>query len=317
MLILIVALLIMLIVLFAQFGSTYHTQVKVMRRFFKNKGVAPEDYRARTGRINDIDYQSVFPHGQLDLYTANDAANPQPIVVWVHGGGYVGGDKTCIESWAYILAAELKAAIASINYCPAPEQHYPGPLIQLSEALRFLTDNSARFGLDPERIFIGGDSAGAQIASQYAALVCSEPYRNTVKIHPPIAKSQLKGVLLCCGFYNMDTVIKSHFPAIKTFMWAYTNQKKLAKFDRKDEMSVIRHIDADYCDVFITCGNADPFIGQAREMTEALTAADICTDAYLPQPVGKKLGHEYQFMVGTTEANAALKKAMDFIAQRI
>ena len=112
---LIIVLLIALIVLFAQFGSNYHTQVKVMRRFFKNKGTAPENYLELTSVITDVDYMSVLSNGILDIYTANDAIAPQPVLLWVHGGGYVGGDKSCIKSWAHVIAAELKIAVASVN----------------------------------------------------------------------------------------------------------------------------------------------------------------------------------------------------------
>ncbi len=303
--------------LFAQFGSNYYTQVKVMRRFFKNKGHAPENYLERTSVVTDIDYLSVLSNGTLDIYTANDANSPQPVFMWVHGGGYVGGDKSCIKSWAHVIAAEANVAVVSVNYCLAPDQHYPGPIVQLGEAFRFLFDNAERLNLDTTRIFLGGDSAGAQIASQYAALIHSESLKSAMKITPPVNKEQLKGVILCCGFYNMDNVLKSRFPAIKTFMWAYTNTKKLRNFERKNELSTIKNLESGYCDVFITCGDADPFIGQAKEFVSALSDANITTDAYLPKVKGKKLAHEYQFLVGTTEADIALDKAVTFIENRL
>jgi len=315
--VLIIVLLIALIVLFAQFGSNYHTQVKVMRRFFKNKGTAPENYLELTSVITDVDYMSVLSNGILDIYTANDAIAPQPVLLWVHGGGYVGGDKSCIKSWAHVIAAELKIAVASVNYCLAPDQHYPGPIVQVGEALRFLTDNATRFNLDPTRIFLGGDSAGAQIASQYAALIHNDSLKKTMKIFPPVSDEQLRGVILCCGFYNMDNVLKSRFPAIKTFMWAYTNNKKLKTFARKNELSTAKNLENGYCDVFITCGDADPFLEQAKEFIADLEAANITADAYLPKVKGKKLGHEYQFLVGTTEADIALDKAVTFIEKRL
>lgn len=317
MLVLIVVLLIVLIVLFAQFGSNYYTQVRVMRRFFRNKGVAPEDHRQKASKIANIDYHSVLNKGQLDLYVANDADGAQPLVVWVHGGGYVGSDKSCAEPWAYGIAAEKKAAVASINYCLAPEQHYPGPLLQLDEAVRFLTAQKERFSLDTDRIFLAGDSAGAQIVSQYAALVYNAKLQASMKFIPQIGRDRLKGVLLCCGFYDMDTVLRSRFPAIKTFLWAYTDTKNIRKFARKDEMSAVKNLDEGYCDVFLTCGDADPFIGQAQEMAAALAEANVPAEVYLPRVAGKKLGHEYQFAVGTTEANVALAKAMEFIEKRV
>lgn len=317
LLILIVILLIALIALFAQFSSNYYTQVKVMRRFFKNKGTAPENYMERTSLQKEIDYGSVFPRGVLDLYTSNEVSAPQPLLVWVHGGGYVGGDKSCCEPWARIIAAEKHVAVASINYCLAPEQHYPVPILQLNEALGYLTANAQRYAIDPERVFIAGDSAGAQITAQFASVVCNRTLRDDMKIIPAISKATLRGIILCCGFYNMDTVLKSHFPAIKTFFWAYTNSKKPKNFPKADEMSTVKHIDEDFCHTFVTCGDADPFIGQAKELVAALEKNSVEHTAYLPKVSGKKLGHEYQFLIGTVEANEALREAMEFIEKNL
>lgn len=317
MTLLIIVLLITLIALFAQLGSNYYTQIRVIRRFFKNKGEAPEEALLSTSVAENVSYESVFPNGKLDLYTANDADGKQPVLVWVHGGGYVGGDKKAAEPWARVIAARLHVAVASIDYCLAPEQHYPGPIIQLGEAIRFLRDNAERLGIDPTRIFLAGDSAGAQITSQFAALIVNPALQDAMNITPSVTKDELRGLLLCCGLYNMDTVMKSHFPALRTFMWAYTNEKKLHRFSRKDELSTVKNLTADYCDVYITCGNADPFLGQAKEMIKALQDANIPCEAYLPKEKGKKLGHEYQFLVGTQEANTALEKAVTFIEKRL
>lgn len=311
----IIALLIVLTTLCAYFGNSYYARVNVIRHFFKNKGAVPNDYLLRTSILQDIEYGSVFPNGVLDVYTANDVQTPCPIVLWIHGGGYVGGDKSCVRTWAHVIADETKAAVVSINYCLAPDQHYPGPLLQIGEALQFLRDQSDRFSLDFNRIFLAGDSAGAQIASQYAAIVCNESYRNTVKIVPPITRDNLRGILLCCGFYNPNTVVSSRFPAIRTFLWAYTNTKKIDNYPRKDELNVISHITENYCDAFVTCGNSDPFLRQSLELTEALERKNVPAETYFPSE--KKTGHEYQFLLGTPAANAALRKAVKFIEERI
>lgn len=308
-------LLIVLLVLFARFGNNYYSRVGVIRRFFKNKGMPPYSYLERTGCVHNIDYASVFANGTLDLYTANDATRLQPLILWVHGGGYVGGDKSCVKPWAHVLAADVRAAVVSINYCLAPEQHYPGPLLQIGEALTFLQNNAQRFGIDTSRIFLGGDSAGAQIVSQYAALVCNADLQARLKIVPAITREQLRGLLLCCGFYDMDTVLSARFPAMKTFLWAYTDQKKLDKFARKDELSTVRHISPDYCDTFVTCGKSDPFLKQAYALTDALQKANVATETYFPAQ--KNTGHEYQFLLDTPAGKTAVQKAVEFIEKRL
>lgn len=317
MLIVIISLTIILVILCAEFGGNYYSRVKVMRAFFRNKGYPPEKYSELTSIERDLDYESILAHGKFDLYTSNDCFSPQPVIIWVHGGGFVGGDKSCCKSWAPVLAAELKAAVVSINYCLAPEQHYPGPIIQLNETVDYLFRNRRRLNLDTEKIFLAGDSAGAQIVSQYAALACNRPFGDAAKIKPFLERGNLRGIILCCGFYNMDTVLKSHFPAMKTFLWAYTDCKRIAAFERKDELSPVKHVTEDYCDVYITCGNADPFLPQTLEMIEALERAGVNYSAYLPEFSGKRLGHEYQFNIGTAEADVSLGKAVEFIEQRI
>lgn len=314
---LIIALALAVTGLIAEFASNYHTQVRLIRKFFRIKDVTVNEYIKQTALNNNIDYMSAFPGGTLDIYTSNSATEPQPVLLWVHGGGYVGGDKTCIVPWAHETAAKLKIAVISMNYCLAPEHHYPVPLLQICEALRFLKNHESEYNLDTARIFIGGDSAGAQLTAQFAALVCNKELQTRMKITPPISASDLRGILLCCGFYNMDTVMKSHFPAMKTFLWAYTNKKKIGNFDKKDDMSAIKYVNSDFCSVYLTCGNADPFIDQAHEMSEILRAANISREIYLPAPKGKKLGHEYQFDTTTEEGKIALDKAVNFIAARL
>ena len=296
LLILIIALSLSLAGLIAQFASNYHTQVRLIRKFFRNKDDSPNEYINRTSVRANVNYMSVFPNGYLDIYTSDTLPDNQPVLIWIHGGGYVGGDKSCIKPWAYTMAAKLGIAVVSINYCLAPDQHYPSPLLQIDEALDFLNKNAHSMGLDTTRIFLGGDSAGAQLTSQFAALVCNAELQKQMNFSPKISRDSLLGILLCCGFYNMDTVMNSHFPAMKTFLWAYTNEKKISGFVHKNQMSAIRYINPDYCDVYLTCGNADPFIGQAKEMAEILRAANIPREIYLPKPERKKLGHEYQFI---------------------
>lgn len=97
---LILTLLIVLVVLCIQFGTTYHTQVKVVRKFFRNKGSTSEETFEKTVLQKDLSYGSVFPCDGFDLYRASDATEAHALLVWVHGGGYVGGDKSDAEPWA-------------------------------------------------------------------------------------------------------------------------------------------------------------------------------------------------------------------------
>lgn len=109
------------------------------------------------------------------------------------------------------------------------------------------------------RLFIGGDSAGAQIASQTAAVITNDKLANSMGIQPSVDKKQLKGALLYCGLYNMDrmTQPQSSFIlrlGVKSVFWSYTGVKDFATFSRLDEMSTVHHVTPDYPPVFSYCG---------------------------------------------------------------
>lgn len=89
--------------------------------------------------------------------------------MWVHGGGFISSSPATVGDYA-ILLAHAGYTVASLDYSLAPGSRYPVPVRQGNAALRYLRANAGRFGGDPARIVLGGDSAGAQIASQLAAV---------------------------------------------------------------------------------------------------------------------------------------------------
>lgn len=313
---LIVLSLIVIIVAFVLVSTSYHSQVRVLRRFFRAR--PDSDHREKSVIvIKNVFYDSIFGTAPLDVYSRDDTREqPRPVLVWVHGGGYIGGDKACMEHWGHAIAGRANFRVVSINYHLAPDCHYPAPLIQLNEALDFIVAHADEYGIETSRVFLGGDSAGAQIVSQYAAYLTNADLRRRMRFKPALPQKSLRGVVLCCGMYNMDTVKKSRFPTLKTFMWAYTNCKNLSDFERKDEMSTVKNVTPDYPDTFLTCGDADPFIGQAHEMVAALAASGVTRDILLYDGTKKRLAHEYQFHMHLPEADECLQRVTEFLIVR-
>jgi len=75
----------------------------------------------------DFDYPSRLKDNRLDVFSPKDATGPVPTILWIHSGGYVGGDKAGLETWATMIAAK-GYTVLSINYELAPQVHYPSPL---------------------------------------------------------------------------------------------------------------------------------------------------------------------------------------------
>lgn len=249
-------------------------------------------------------------HALLDIYRPADMAENLPLVLWIHGGGYVGGSKDSRQDYAMALAHE-GYVVANIDYALAPEQLYPGPIFQANEALAFLEQYAHLYGADFSRVFFGGDSAGAQIASQLAAAVSNEELAADMAFQPAIAADSVKGVLLMCGLYNMDTVRATGFQNIETFLSAYTGTVPFESFEHIDQLSTVQHITEDYPPAFITVGDADPFVSQSKELVAALEAENVAVDTLFFN--GNGLLHEYQYSLHTKEAQLAFEWTIAFM----
>lgn len=104
----------------------------------------------------------------LDIYLPAEAKGKLPLVVFIHGGGWIGNDKYADMGYmTNTINAMLENgfAIASIDYRFAQNAVFPGILQDCNKAVSFLYDNAAKYGLDKNRIALMGFSAGGHLAS--------------------------------------------------------------------------------------------------------------------------------------------------------
>ncbi|MDD5033384.1 MAG: alpha/beta hydrolase [Methylococcaceae bacterium] len=111
----------------------------------------------------DLSYLSTGHSQQkLDLYVPNQTPRPLPLVMWIHGGGWIEGDKTRVPV-LYLL--EEGYAVASIDYRLSGEAVFPAQLQDAYAALAWLWAHADDYGLDRNRYVVGGASAGGHLAS--------------------------------------------------------------------------------------------------------------------------------------------------------
>jgi acetyl esterase len=99
---------------------------------------------------------------------------PRPLLIFFHGGGWVLGDLDAADPTARRLAVELDAVVASVDYRLAPEHPYPAGPEDAIAATRWLAEHAAEVGADPERVGVGGDSAGGHLAAVAAIAMRNE-----------------------------------------------------------------------------------------------------------------------------------------------
>jgi acetyl esterase/lipase len=254
------------------------------------------------------------PTAYLDIFTPDSAgAEPRPVILWVHGGGFISSSAATVADYT-ILLANAGYTVASLDYSLAPGVRYPAPVRQGNAALQYLRANAARFGGDPARIVLGGDSAGAQIASELAAVQSDPGLARAAGITPAMPPGALRGVVLFCGLYDLRTVGSTGFPALRTYLWAYTGVRDWTSYPAIDQLSTVLHVTAAYPPTFLSVGDADPFTGQAAELAAALRRNSVPLTTLFWTGTGDHLNHEYQFDFNLPQAQTAFKRTLAFLA---
>lgn len=99
---------------------------------------------------------------------------PHPVLVYLHGGGWVCGSPRTHRKLAHRFA-EAGYLVFNVDYRLAPESPFPAPLEDCVEAIRFVAREAARYGGDATRLAVGGDSAGGNLAAAAAAVLADDP----------------------------------------------------------------------------------------------------------------------------------------------
>lgn len=147
----------------------------------------------------DVTYGE-HPRHRLDIFRSDSAAAgaARPVLVYVHGGGFVQGDKGSDATPFYDnigrWAAHAGAVGVTMNYRLAPDHRWPSAAHDIAAALDLLHERLPALGGDPKSIFLMGQSAGAAHVASYVAM--TDLHRG-----PPLA-----GAIMLSGLYDVEAV---------------------------------------------------------------------------------------------------------------
>lgn len=308
------------VVVYAAFRLSPWPSVLLIRHAFHKNGAAAAESIAQLvpkglAAQHDLAYAPSDQDAVFDVFAPADAHAPLPAVVWVHGGGFVAGSRSELSNYLQIIAARGFVTVA-IDYTLAPTARFPTPVRQVNTALAHIVANAGRFNIDPRRIFLAGDSAGAQIAAQTALVISDPDFARRIAVEPGMTRDELRGLVLFCGVYDPASLNAegpfSNF--MRTVIWSYIGTRD-PHDPRVQLMSVTPYVTAAFPPTFISAGNADPLAPQSVALAAALRGKRVEVDAlFFPKDHQPPLNHEYQLLLATDAGRLAFDRSLAFLS---
>lgn len=265
-------------------------------------------------------YPSKFKQNDYDIYYPKNIKKPIPVIIWLHGGGYVGGDKSGMKEFATRMASDAKVAVVAMNYEHAPASQYPNQVHQVDELIQTLRKDKAKdTQLDLSRIFFGGDSAGSQIALQYATIQTNNSYAKQMDMKQLIPSGHIKGTISYCGPVDLKQTALQHSKSrfmkffVTTVAWSLIGTKDWKESDKLQEASLVAHVNKDFPPTYITDGNAYSFQEQGHALADRLKELDVPVAQLFYTSSKKEITHEYQFDYATKEAKKCYQETLQFV----
>lgn len=147
----------------------------------------------------NISYANLSPAQKLDIYLPAVGDGPFPVVIWIHGGGFIGGSKdhpqTALNQRSRTALKNAGFAIVEINYRLSLEAKWPAQLEDIRSVVLFLRKNASKYSLDPNKIGAWGASAGGYLSAMMGIVLAND------------VKTRIQAVVDWFGptdFFNMD-----------------------------------------------------------------------------------------------------------------
>lgn len=163
----------------------------------RDKGLVTPD---NVCRYDDLQYGKDFDDQILDVYRCVSGKQKLPVIVSVHGGGWVYGNKEIYQYYCMDLA-KRGFAVVNFTYRLAPEYAFPASLEDTNLVFRWIVEHAEEYGFDLEHVFAVGDSAGAHLLALYCNLCTNEVYRELIDFSEKVGICP-QAIALNCGVYE-------------------------------------------------------------------------------------------------------------------
>ncbi len=230
---------------------------------------------------------------------------PHPVVVYLHGGGWIGGSPRTHRKLG-MQFAEAGFLTINVDYRLAPEHPFPAGLDDCIYAVKWTGENANRWNGDVSRLAVGGDSAGGNLTAATVTSLAAEKYAGPAKP---------KAALLIYGVFDFPAVLArdSNAAALDGMVRAYAGAGYPAILE-DPRVSPLRAVKSGAMPPsFIICGTADTLLPEAHSMADALKRADIRHEVVILED----MPHGFLQMDVLSGCRQGLDRMFDFLRRTI
>lgn len=226
---------------------------------------------------------------QLDLYLPADVNGDKtsvapPLVVWIHGGGWsTGARRPCPMTWL----VGRGYAVASITYRLAPKYIFPAQIEDCKAAIRWLRANAAKYGYDPDRIGLCGESAGGHLVTLLGLTSGTGNKALDGKVGDHLdTSSDVQAVCELYGPADLTKPVNDHVPGtvdIQKIVTTFLGGSLTEKHEQAVAASPLTYITAKSPPFLIVHGDHDPLVAvdQAWMLFHAMRAAEARVELWI------------------------------------
>lgn len=221
-------------------------------------------------RYDNIQYGEDDKTQILDVYRPADEEGSLPVIVSIHGGGWVYGDKEVYQFYCMNLA-ERGFAVINFTYRLAPENKFPAALEDANLVFHWLFAHAEEYGFDTKNIFAVGDSAGGHLLALYTVMCTNPVFAGKFTFNPPKGFVP-NAVALNCGVYK---ITKDRKTDKQTRMLLKELLKDKGTKEELDLINPIPYVTEHFPPAFVMTATDDFLIAHAPLMTARLTEVKV------------------------------------------
>lgn len=274
-----------------------------------HKLVVPEDVRA----LYNIPYGLEGKYQWMDMYFPKGTRGKNPVIVSIHGGGYVYGTKEIYKHYCMFLAQQGFTVI-NFNYTLAPKKKFPGQLGEINMVMEWLAKNAGRYPIDLDRIFVVGDSAGAQLASHYCAIHTNPEFEALYSFETP-KRCKIRGVALNCGIYTLGGMDESGVPKEEVTGIAKDYLGTISIRDPR--LQVLDAITENFPPAYVMTSDFDFLKDAAKPMYEHLRSRGVEAEYRFYESKKVELGHVFHCNMNLEEAKECNRDECRFFREHM